>query len=126
FLVTQPQRYDVIVTDNLFGDILTDVAAAVTGGIGLAASGSINPDRRHPSMFEPEHGSPPDMPGPGVADPGAAVRPVALALDHPGPPEAAQRVTDAVTTELAGRTPGKAGGDRLRTAEIGDRLAAAV
>jgi 3-isopropylmalate dehydrogenase len=122
FLVTQPQRYDVIVTDNLFGDILTDVAAAVTGGIGLAASGSINPDRHYPSMFEPVHGSAPDIAGRGVADPVAAVLSVALLLDHLGHPEAAQRVTDAVAAELAGRTPGAG----LRTAEIGDRLAAAV
>jgi 3-isopropylmalate dehydrogenase len=122
FLVTQPQRYDVIVTDNLFGDILTDVAAAVTGGIGLAASGSINPERRHPSMFEPVHGSAPDIAGRGVADPAAAVLSVALLLDHLGHPEAAQRVNDAVGAELAGRTPAAA----LRTAEIGDRLAAAV
>jgi 3-isopropylmalate dehydrogenase len=122
FLVTQPQRYDVIVTDNLFGDILTDVAAAVTGGIGLAASGSINPDRRHPSMFEPVHGSAPDIAGRGVADPAAAVLSVALLLEHLGHPEAAQRVTDAVAAELAGRTPGAA----VRTEEVGDRIAAAV
>jgi 3-isopropylmalate dehydrogenase len=122
FLVTQPQRYDVIVTDNLFGDILTDVAAAVTGGIGLAASGSINPERRHPSMFEPVHGSAPDIAGRGVADPAAAVLSIALMLEHLGHPEAAQRVTDAVAAELAGRTPGAA----LRTEEVGDRLAAAV
>nr|WP_205863718.1 3-isopropylmalate dehydrogenase [Planosporangium mesophilum] len=122
FLVTQPQRYDVIVTDNLFGDILTDVAAAVTGGIGLAASGNINPDRRYPSMFEPVHGSAPDIAGQGVADPAAAVLSVALLLDHLGHPEAARRVTDAVGDELAGRTPGAA----LRTEEVGDRIAAAV
>ena len=105
FMVTQPQRYDVVVTDNLFGDILTDVAAAVTGGIGLAASGSINPDRVHPSMFEPVHGSAPDIAGRGVADPAAAVLSVALLLDHLGHPEAAQRVSEAVGAELAGRTP---------------------
>jgi 3-isopropylmalate dehydrogenase len=122
FLVTQPQRYDVVVTDNLFGDILTDIAAAVTGGIGLAASGSINPDRRHPSMFEPVHGSAPDIAGRGVADPVAAVLSIALLLEHLGHPEAAQRVTEAVAAELAGRTPGAA----TRTAEVGDRLAAAV
>jgi 3-isopropylmalate dehydrogenase len=122
YLVTQPQRYDVIVTDNLFGDILTDIAAAVTGGIGLAASGSINPDRRHPSMFEPVHGSAPDIAGRGIADPAAAILSVALLLDHLGHPEAAQRVTSAVAAELAGRTPGA----DLRTAEVGDRIAAAV
>jgi 3-isopropylmalate dehydrogenase len=122
FLVTQPQQYDVIVTDNLFGDILTDVAAAVTGGIGLAASGSINPVREYPSMFEPVHGSAPDIAGRGVADPVAAILSVALLLEHLGHPEAARRVTTAVGTELAGRTPGVA----LRTAEVGDRLATAV
>jgi 3-isopropylmalate dehydrogenase len=122
FLVTQPQRYDVVVTDNLFGDILTDVAAAVTGGIGLAASGSINPDRRHPSMFEPVHGSAPDIAGRGVADPVAAVLSVSLLLEHLGHAEQARRVADAVGAELAGRTPGAA----LSTAAVGDRLAAAV
>ncbi len=119
FLVTQPQRYDVIVTDNLFGDILTDIAAAVTGGIGLAASGCINPERRYPSMFEPVHGSAPDIAGQGVADPVAAVLSVALLLDHLGHPAEAERVTRAVAAELAGRTSGQP----LRTAEVGDRLA---
>jgi 3-isopropylmalate dehydrogenase len=122
YLVTQPRRYDVVVTDNLFGDILTDIAAAVTGGIGLAASGCINPERAYPSMFEPVHGSAPDIAGKGVADPAAAVLSVALLLDHLGHAEAAVRVERAVAAELAGRTPGAA----LRTAEVGDRLAAAV
>jgi 3-isopropylmalate dehydrogenase len=122
FLVTQPQRYDVIVTDNLFGDILTDIAAAVTGGIGLAASGCINPDRVFPSMFEPVHGSAPDIAGQGVADPVAAVLSVALMLDHLGHPEAARRVETAVAAELAGRTAGAP----PRTDEVGDRLATAV
>jgi 3-isopropylmalate dehydrogenase len=120
FMVTQPQRYDVVVTDNLFGDILTDIAAAVTGGIGLAASGCINPERRFPSMFEPVHGSAPDIAGKGVADPVAAVLSASLLLDHLGHPEQADRVSRAVAAELASRTPGAA----LRTAEIGDRLAA--
>jgi 3-isopropylmalate dehydrogenase len=119
FLVTQPQRYDVIVTDNLFGDILTDIAAAVSGGIGLAASGCINPERAYPSMFEPVHGSAPDIAGSGVADPAAAVLSVALLLDHLGEATAARRVSAAVAAELAGRTPGAP----LRTAEVGDRLA---
>jgi 3-isopropylmalate dehydrogenase len=122
FLVTQPQRYDVIVTDNLFGDILTDLAAAVTGGIGLAASGCINPERTHPSMFEPVHGSAPDIAGQGVADPVAAVLSVALLLEHLGHRSEAERVSTAVANELATRTAGAA----LRTAEVGDRLAAAV
>jgi 3-isopropylmalate dehydrogenase len=120
FLVTQPQRYDVVVTDNLFGDILTDIAAAVTGGIGLAASGCINPERRYPSMFEPVHGSAPDIAGQGIADPVAAVLSVSLLLDHLGHPEPARRVSEAVAAELVGRVPGQP----LRTAEIGDRLAA--
>ncbi|MGH3646163.1 MAG: 3-isopropylmalate dehydrogenase [Micromonosporaceae bacterium] len=122
FLVSDPGRFDVVVTDNLFGDILTDIAAAVTGGIGLAASGCVNPERTHPSMFEPVHGSAPDIAGQGVADPVAAVLSVGLLLDHLGEPAAAQRVTDAVATELAARTPGAP----LRTTEVGDRLAALV
>jgi len=122
YLVTQPQRYDVIVTDNLFGDILTDIAAAVTGGIGLAASGCINPEREFPSMFEPVHGSAPDIAGQGLADPAAAVLSVALMLDHLGHPEAARRVEQAVAAELAGRTPA----NPVRTDEVGDRLASAV
>lgn len=122
FLVTQPQRYDVVVTDNLFGDILTDIAAAITGGIGLAASGSINPERAYPSMFEPVHGSAPDIAGQGVADPAAAVLSTALLLDHLGHPDAARRVTEAVAAELAARTPGTP----RRTADVGDRLAAHV
>jgi 3-isopropylmalate dehydrogenase len=122
FLVTQPQRYDVVVTDNLFGDILTDIAAAVTGGIGLAASGCINPSRGKPSMFEPVHGSAPDIAGKGVADPVAAVLSGALLLEHLGHVDAANRVTEAVAAELASRTPGTP----LRTAEVGDRLAASA
>ncbi|MCZ7376402.1 3-isopropylmalate dehydrogenase [Micromonospora sp. WMMC250] len=120
FLVTQPQRYDVVVTDNLFGDILTDIAAAVTGGIGLAASGCINPEGAYPSMFEPVHGSAPDIAGQGVADPVAAVLSAALLLEQLGHAEAAARVNAAVATELATRTPGVT----LRTEEVGDRLAA--
>jgi 3-isopropylmalate dehydrogenase len=119
FLVTHPQRYDVVVTDNLFGDILTDIAAAITGGIGLAASGCINPTREKPSMFEPVHGSAPDIAGKGVADPVAAILSAAMLLEHLGHAEAADRVTGAVAAELASRTPGAT----LRTAEVGDRLA---
>jgi 3-isopropylmalate dehydrogenase len=122
FLVTQPQRYDVVVTDNLFGDILTDIAAAVTGGIGLAASGCINPERAYPSMFEPVHGSAPDIAGQGIADPVAAVLSVAIMLDHLGHPEAARRVEQAVAVELSGRT-APAG---IGTEEVGDRLASHV
>ncbi|MDT5027035.1 MAG: 3-isopropylmalate dehydrogenase [Micromonosporaceae bacterium] len=122
YLVTQPQCYDVIVTDNLFGDILTDIAAAVTGGIGLAASGCINPERRYPSMFEPVHGSAPDIAGQGIADPAAAVLSVSIMLDHLGHPEASRRVEQAVAAELSARTAGAP----LRTEAVGDRLASSV
>ena len=121
FLVTDPARFDVIVTDNLFGDILTDLAAAVTGGIGLAASGNINPDRRFPSMFEPVHGSAPDIAGQGIADPTATILSVAL-LNHCGLPEEAARIERAVTADIEAR---KAGQSRT-TSEIGDAIASAV
>ena len=103
FLVTDPARFDVIVTDNLFGDILTDLAGAISGGIGLAASGNINPDGTFPSMFEPVHGSAPDIAGQQKADPTAAILSTALLLDHLGLPDAAGRVTAAVTADLAAR-----------------------
>jgi 3-isopropylmalate dehydrogenase len=122
FMVTNPQRYDVIVTDNLFGDILTDIAAAVTGGIGLAASGCINPSGDYPSMFEPVHGSAPDIAGLGKADPIAAILSVGLCLENLGHLDAANKVKDAVGTELAGRVPG----EPIRTAEVGDRVAVLV
>ena len=101
FLVTNPGRFDVIVTDNLFGDILTDLAGAVTGGIGLAASGNINPDGAFPSMFEPVHGSAPDIAGQQKADPTAAILSVALLLDHLGLQDEADRVTRAVEDDIA-------------------------
>lgn len=104
FLVTNPSRFDVIVTDNLFGDILTDLAGAITGGIGLAASGNINPEGRFPSMFEPVHGSAPDIAGKQLADPTAAILSVALLLDHLGFTDAAARVNAAVTADVAART----------------------
>ncbi|PGH52623.1 3-isopropylmalate dehydrogenase [Streptomyces sp. Ru87] len=120
FFVTQPERFDVIVTDNLFGDILTDLAAAVTGGIGLAASGNINPTGAFPSMFEPVHGSAPDIAGQGKADPTATVLSVALLLQHLGHADEAARVERAVAEDLAARE-----GSRT-TDEIGDALAARV
>ncbi|WP_299033805.1 3-isopropylmalate dehydrogenase [uncultured Pseudokineococcus sp.] len=122
FLVTDPARFDVVVTDNLFGDIVTDLAAAVTGGIGLAASGNVNPTREAPSMFEPVHGSAPDIAGTGRADPTAAVLSVALLLEHLGHPGAAGRVVDAVGADLAAR----AGGPTRTTAQIGDAIAGAL
>ncbi|MBN9187695.1 MAG: 3-isopropylmalate dehydrogenase, partial [Microbacterium sp.] len=119
FLVTNPGRFDVIVTDNLFGDILTDLAGAVTGGIGLAASGNINPDGTFPSMFEPVHGSAPDIAGQQKADPTAAILSVALLLDHLGLRDEATRVTRAVEEDIADR----GAGDRT-TAQVGDAIAA--
>ena len=118
FLATDPARFDVIVTDNLFGDIITDIAAAVAGGIGLAASGNINPTREAPSMFEPVHGSAPDIAGQGKADPTAAILSVAMLLDHLGRTEDAQRVEAAVAADLAERS-----GERSTT-QIGDAVAA--
>ncbi len=119
FLVTRPERFDVIVTDNLFGDILTDLAAAVTGGIGLAASGNINPTGAYPSMFEPVHGSAPDISGTGKADPTATVLSVALLLRHLGYDQEAERVEAAVAADLAERDPAAPRG----TEQIGDALA---
>jgi 3-isopropylmalate dehydrogenase len=120
FFITDPSRYDVIVTDNLFGDIITDVAAAVTGGIGMAASGNLDVSGTNPSMFEPVHGSAPDIAGQGIADPTATVLSVGLLLDHLGRPELAKKVNAAVAFDLSTRDP-KA---TIRTSEIGDRLAA--
>jgi len=121
FFVTNPSRFDTIVTDNLFGDILTDLAGAISGGIGLAASGNINPDGTFPSMFEPVHGSAPDIAGQQLADPTAAILSVALLLDHLGIPDAAARVSAAVTADLAGR-----GAAPRSTSAIGDAIAAAL
>lgn len=117
FLVTDPARFDVIVTDNLFGDILTDLAAAISGGIGLAASGNINPEGRFPSMFEPVHGSAPDIAGQQKADPTAAILSVALLLDHLGLVDAAAQVTAAVTADLASR-----GAAARSTSQVGDAI----
>ena len=120
-MVTDPGRFDVIVTDNLFGDIITDLAAAVCGGIGLAASGNIDATRTNPSMFEPVHGSAPDIAGQGIADPTAAVMSVALLLRHLGQDAAADRVDAAVGTHLATR-----GDATFSTREVGDRIRAAL
>ncbi len=122
FMTTDPGRFDVIVTDNLFGDIITDLAAAITGGIGLAASGNVNPDRTFPSMFEPVHGSAPDIAGQQKADPTAAILSVGLLLDHLGMSEAAVALESAVVADLAGRE----GSEARRTSEVGDAVAARV
>lgn len=119
YMVTKPQEYDVIVTDNLFGDILTDLAGAVTGGIGLAASGNIDPSRKNPSMFEPVHGSAPDIAGQGIADPCAAILSVALMLRHLGDDANAERIEAAVLAEAGSRD-----GGPVKTTEVGDRVVA--
>ena len=118
YLVENPARYDVIVTDNLFGDIITDLAGAIAGGIGYAASANLNPDRTGPSMFEPVHGAANDIAGTGKANPAAAIRSAALMLDFLGETEAATAVTTAVTGFIHD-TPDPA----LSTSEIGDAIA---
>jgi len=118
FLVTDPGRFDVIVTDNLFGDIITDLAAAVTGGIGLAASGNINPEKTAPSMFEPVHGSAPDIAGQQKADPTAAILSAGLLLDHLGLTDAARSVETAVTADIEER-----GTTPRTTSQVGDAIA---
>ena len=120
-MVTDPGRFDVIVTDNLFGDIITDLAAAVSGGIGLAASGNIDATRTNPSMFEPVHGSAPDIAGQGIADPTAAIMSIALLLAHVGEDDAAARVDQAVEQHLATR-----GDPKLSTSEVGERIIASL
>ncbi|MEX2628161.1 MAG: isocitrate/isopropylmalate family dehydrogenase, partial [Ilumatobacteraceae bacterium] len=115
YLVQDPRRYDVIVTDNLFGDILTDLGGAVSGGIGLASSANLNPARTGPSMFEPVHGSAPDIVGTGTADPTAAILSAALMLDFLGEPDAAERVRAACADPVSGST-----------THVGDTIAARV
>jgi len=121
FMVTDPSRFDVIVTDNLFGDIITDLAGAVGGGIGMAASANLNPSGSFPSMFEPVHGSAPDIAGTGTADPTAAIMSAALLLENRGFPELANRIVHAVTQDVASR----AQVGKLRsTSEIGQAIRA--
>ncbi|MDP9429190.1 MAG: 3-isopropylmalate dehydrogenase [Actinomycetota bacterium] len=120
FFITDPGRFDVIVIDNLFGDIITDIAAAVTGGIGLAASGNLDASGTNPSMFEPVHGSAPDIAGKGVADPTATVLSVGLMLDHLGRADQARKVNAAVAFDLSTRGPE----GPVRTHDVGDRLGA--
>ena len=121
YMVQDPQRYDVIVTDNLFGDILTDLASAVAGGVGLASSGNINAAKEFPSMFEPVHGSAPDIAGQGIADPTAMILSVAMMLRFLGDEDNAARIEEAVERDVAER-----GDAKVRTAEVGDRVAAAL
>lgn len=119
FMVTDPERFDVIVTDNLFGDIITDLAAAIGGGIGLGASGNINPDGDFPSMFEPVHGSAPDIAGKNLADPTAAILSGAMLLQHLGNPVAAARIEAAVAADLASR-----GNKKRSTTEVAESILA--
>ena len=114
-LVADPGRFDTVVTDNLFGDILTDLAGAVAGGIGRAASANLNPARTGPSMFEPVHGSAPDIAGTGTADPTAAIVSAAMMLDWLGEADAAARITKAVAEDRPDRT--------RSTSEVGDAIA---
>jgi 3-isopropylmalate dehydrogenase len=123
FFVTQPERFDVIVTDNLFGDILTDLGAAVAGGIGLAASGNINPAREYPSMFEPVHGSAPDIAGQSKADPTAAILSTALLCSHLGLLGEAARIEQAVADDVIERQGEWAA---RTTVEVGDDIAERV
>jgi 3-isopropylmalate dehydrogenase len=121
FFVTDPGRFDVVVTDNLFGDILTDIGAAIGGGIGLAASGNLDVSGTNPSMFEPVHGSAPDIAGQGKADPTATVLSIALLLEHLGHADEAKRVEAAVAEDLATR-----GTAPRSTSAVGDTLASAL
>ncbi len=121
FLTTDPARFDVIVTDNLFGDILTDLAGAVTGGIGLAPAGNINADRTAPSMFEPVHGSAPDIAGQQKANPVAAILATAMMLEHLGHSGPAARIESAVQQDLAAH-----GNEPRTTAQVGDGVLAAL
>ena len=115
YFVQDPGRYDVIVTDNLFGDILTDLGGAVSGGIGFASSANLNPARTGPSMFEPVHGSAPDIAGAGSANPTAAILSAAMMLDFLGEPDAAARIRTACQAPSQGST-----------AFVGDEIAARV
>ncbi len=126
YLVEQPRRYDVIVTDNLFGDILTDLAGAVCGGIGFAASANLNPARTGPSLFEPVHGAAHDIAGQGVANPLAAIHSAALMLDFLGETEAATRVHKAIDEYVASDHAGAATGTTPSTTAIGDAIAERV
>ena len=126
YLITGPERFDVVLTDNLFGDIITDIGAAVQGGMGLAASGNLNPEGVFPSMFEPVHGSAPDIAGRGWANPAAAVLSAALCLEHQGEAEAARALEEAVAAVLP--TLGAMGGPEMgaSTDQIGDRMASLI
>lgn len=126
YLVTEPERFDVVVTDNLFGDILTDLGAAIAGGLGLAASANLNPQRTGPSLFEPVHGSAPDIANKGWANPIACILSVALMLDHLGEGEAVERVEEAAVRTLGKLRATKGDAMGYSTSEIGDMVAEAL
>lgn len=121
FLVSNPSRFDVILTDNLFGDILTDEAGAVVGGVGYSASGNINASNEYPSMFEPIHGSAPDIAGKGIANPTAAVLSSAMLLRHLGFDEAAAKIDRAVEADIA-----ELGSTKRTTEEVGRDILARI
>jgi 3-isopropylmalate dehydrogenase len=126
-MIVSPERFDVIATTNMFGDIITDLGAVLQGGMGLAASGNLNPERSAPSMFEPVHGSAPDIAGKGIANPIAAILSVAMMLDHLGAPAAAEEIRAAVATVLAAgkeRTPDLGG--RSSTVDVGRAVLSAL
>lgn len=120
FFVSQPDRFDVLVTDNLFGDILTDLAGAVAGGIGFAASANLNPSRTGPSLFEPVHGAAHDIAGKGIANPLAAVHSAALMLEHLGEQDAAARILKAVSAQADSMSTST---ETLSTTAVGDAIA---
>ena len=123
YFVAQPERFDVVLTDNMFGDILTSLGAAVAGGVGLAASASINPTRTLPSMFEPVHGSAPDLAGKQKADPTAAILSAALLCEHLGLSAEAARIDQAVSDDLLER---QGAWSPRSTPEIGEDIAERV
>ena len=122
YMVEQPTRYDVIVTDNLFGDILTDLAGAVCGGIGFAASANLNPARTGPSLFEPVHGAAHDIAGTGVANPLAAIHSAALMLEHLGEADAAARILKALAAQVDSLST-QSSSTQLSTSAVGDAIA---
>ena len=127
WIVKNPEYYDVIVTTNMFGDIITDLGAAIQGGMGMAASGNINPTKQAASMFEPVHGSAPDIAGKGIANPLAAILSVKLLLEHLNQPKAATAVWNAVVKTLSARktkTPDLGG--TATTTQMGDAVLAAL
>ena len=123
FFVKKPQRFEVVVTSNLFGDIITDLGAAIAGGMGLAAGANINPERKYPSMFEPIHGSAPDIAGQGIANPLASIWSASQMLDFFGHEDWGKRVLDAIEKLMVeGKTLTPDMGGTASTSEVGDAL----